>query len=92
LIQAGSVAARQAGRPTKNGPRHDPNLGPDDYLDAAEVAAYAFERSQGAYDIRRLKVDGEGIPPDEFVKASDELHAEYLAMQDRPIDGGRDDL
>ena len=92
LIQAGSVAARQAGPPAKNGPRHDPNIGLGDYLDAAEVAAYAFERSQGAYHIRRLKVDGEGIPPDEFVKASDELHAEYLAMQDRAIGGGRDDL
>ena len=88
LIQAGSTAARQAGVGlAQNGPSSNLNLGPNDYLNAAEVAAYAFKHSQGAYDIRRLDVDDEGIPADEFVKASDELHVEYLAIQDRAING-----
>ena len=89
LIQAGSTTARQngAGPSSKKGPSSNLNLGPDDYLDAAEVAAYEFRHSHGAYDIRRLDVDAEGIPPDEFVKASDELHVEYLAIQDRAING-----
>ncbi len=89
LIQVGSIAARQAGAglSAKNGSSSNLNLGPNDYLNAAEVAAYEFRHSQGAYDIRRLQVDDEGIPADEFVKTSDELHVEYLAIQDRAING-----
>lgn len=60
----------------------------DDYLKADEVAAYEFRNSREGYNIHRLKVKkDEGIPAKEFVRASDKLYREYIAMQDGVVDG-----
>ena len=96
MVQAGSVvSARTTGaRPNpgpgaangKKGLLADFKLREDEYLTRDQVAAYAFEFSQAGYDIRRLDVQDEGIPAEEFVDASDRLYRQSIAIQDRAAD------
>ena len=92
MVQAGSIAkAGTAGPKTdlvKGGRPGIPGLKRDDYLEAKEVAAYELVPSPSGYDIDRLKVrKDEGIPVEEFVKASDRLYRQSLAIRDRAGDG-----
>lgn len=97
MIQAGNiVSARLAGARSNsrsgvgnggNGLLADFKLREDEYLTIDQVAAYAFEPSQAGYDIRRLDVQDEGIPAEEFVDASDMLYRQSIDIQDRAVNG-----
>lgn len=85
MIQAGSIAKADLG---KNGRPGILGLKQNDYLEVKEVAAYELVPSPSGYDIDRLKVrKDEGIPVEEFVKASDRLYRQSLAIQDRAANG-----
>ena len=97
MIQAGNiVSARPAGARSNsrsgvanggNGLLADFKLREDEYLIKDQVAAYTFEVSHAGYSIRRLDVEDEGIPAEEFVDASDKIYQQSIAIQDRVANG-----
>ena len=91
-IQAGNIAKSKrtdtSGVLGKNGWPDDSGLERDDYLDAKEVAAYEFVPSPSGYEIDRLDIEADdGIPVEEFVKVTQNIYRQSLAIRDRANNG-----